>query len=244
MVIDFPADDCSSMIAVPDGVCICESSRHGSSLTVLAPHESWGAGDSGEINAHSPGDSPGAMTESNLLMPTVKRETLGEGKFLRLVREGRWEFAERNNAHGAVAVIAVTKDPRLVLTEQFRPAVRHRVIDLPAGLAGDIAGHEHEALAITARRELEEEAGFTAKSLKHVADCTSSPGLSSEMISYFLAKNITQISDGGGVDHEQIDVHTPSIKSIKAWLSRQVKAGKLIDAKVYLGLYFAGARHH
>lgn len=177
-------------------------------------------------------------------MKKTVREILGKGKFLRLIREGRWEFAERTNAHGAVAVIAITKDQRLVLTEQFRYAVGRRVIDLPAGLAGDVAGQQQEPLAVTARRELEEETGFAAQSLKHVADCTSSPGLSSEMISYFLAKNILQISDGGGVDHEQIDVHTPSIKSIKAWLSRQIKAGKLIDAKVYVALYFAGTLQH
>ncbi|MFO0918743.1 MAG: NUDIX hydrolase [Planctomycetaceae bacterium] len=175
-------------------------------------------------------------------MPRTKRELLAEGKFLRLVREGRWEFAERTNAHGAVAVIAVTKDHRLVLTEQFRYAVGHPVIDLPAGLAGDVAGQEDEPLAMTARRELEEETGFTAKSMKRVADCTSSPGLSSEVISYFLARSVTRIGAGGGVDHEQIAVHTPSIRTIKSWLSRQLKAGKIIDAKVYVGLYFAGAR--
>jgi len=177
-------------------------------------------------------------------MPKTKRELLGEGKFLRLVREGRWEFAERTNAHGAVAVIAVTKDHRLILTEQFRYAVGRNVIDLPAGLAGDVPGQEHAPLAVTARHELEEETGFTAKSMKHVADCTTSPGLTSEVISYFLAKSVTKIGDGGGVDHEQITVHTPSIQSIKAWLSRQIKAGKVIDAKVYIGLYFAGTHSH
>lgn len=172
-------------------------------------------------------------------MPQPARQTLGEGKFLRLVRNGRWEFVERTNARGAVAVIAVTKDGRLVLTEQHRPAVGRRVIDLPAGLTGDIVGAEDEDHAVAALRELEEETGFTAKRLKLVASCSSSPGLASEVITYFFAKGVTQVSDGGGVDHEQIDVHTPSLRTIKAWLSRQAGQGKLIDAKVYLGLYFA-----
>ena len=174
-------------------------------------------------------------------MPKSARVTLGEGKFLRLVREGRWEFAERTNARGAVAVIAVTKDGRLVLTEQYRPAVGRRVIDLPAGLSGDIVGAEGEDQAVSALRELVEETGYTAKRLKHVASCSSSPGLSSEVISYFLSRGVTKISDGGGVGHEQIEVHTPSLRTIKAWLSRQIALGKLIDAKVYLGLYFAQA---
>lgn len=167
------------------------------------------------------------------------REILGSGKFLRLVKAGRWEFAERTNARGAVAIIAVTKDQRLVLTEQFRPAVSKTVIDLPAGLSGDVAGAEDEAESLSAMRELVEETGYSAKSLKHVASCPSSPGLSSEVISYFFSRQVTKISDGGGVEHEQITVHTPTIASIKSWLSRQIKAGKLIDSKVYLGLYFA-----
>jgi ADP-ribose pyrophosphatase len=175
-------------------------------------------------------------------MAKSRREILGTGKFLRLVKDGRWEFAERTNAIGAVAVIAVTKDDRLVLTEQFRPAVGKRVIDLPAGLSGDVAGLEDEEQAVSALRELEEETGYTAKKLKHVASCPSSPGLSSEVISYFFSRSVVKIGDGGGVEHEAIEVHTPAIKSIKPWLSRQKAAGKLIDVKVYLALYFAGTR--
>lgn len=175
-------------------------------------------------------------------MARVRREVLGEGKFLRLVKEGRWEYAERTNAIGAVAIIAMTTDNRLVLTEQFRPAVGCRVVDLPAGLSGDVIGAEHEDQAVSARRELEEETGYTAKSLKLVANCPSSPGLTSEVISYFLARRVTKIGDGGGVEHEEILVHTPRVTSLKSWLSRQKSAGKLIDVKVYLALAFAGVR--
>lgn len=169
-------------------------------------------------------------------MTRTRRETLGEGKFLRLVRDGRWEFAERTNARGAVAVIAVTSDGRLILTEQFRPAVGRRVIDLPAGLSGDVAGAEDEAQAVSARRELEEEAGYTAPRLRQVAFCPSSPGLSSEVIAYFFTNRATKIGDGGGVEHEQIVVHTPSLKSIKTWLRRQINAGKLIGASCVVGM--------
>jgi len=173
---------------------------------------------------------------------TVKRnrELLGEGKYLRLVRDGRWEIAERINATGAVAIIAITADRRFVLTEQNRTAVGQPVIDIAAGLVGDEPDHRNEPLSECARRELLEETGYSAKSLVHVTDCPSSPGLTNEIISYFLAKGVRKGHDGGGVGHEEIIVHTPMLRGIRAWLSKQAAAGKLIDVKVYAALYFVG----
>jgi ADP-ribose pyrophosphatase len=170
------------------------------------------------------------------------REVLGEGKYLRLVREGRWEIAERTNTTGAVAIVAVTGDRRLVLTEQHRTAVGRPVIDIAAGLVGDEAEHRDEPLRECARRELLEETGYSAKSLVHVADSPSSPGLTNEIISYFLAMNVRKTHDGGGVAHEDITVHAPSLRGIRRWLARQIVAGKLIDVKVYAALYFVGAQ--
>ena len=167
---------------------------------------------------------------------------LGQGKFLRLVREGKWEFVERVNATGVVAVVAVTDDRRIILTDQFRTAVGRNVIDLPAGLAGDIDGQEDEAFAKSARRELMEETGYRAKDIEHIADCPSSPGLTSEVISLFIARNLKRKNQGGGVDGEDIKVHTPFLRGIDRWLAKQVAAGKRIDGKVYAGLYFAKRR--
>ena len=112
---------------------------------------------------------------------------------------------------------------------------------IPAGLSGDIQGEEDEAAAVSALRELVEETGFHAQTLKHLADCPSSPGLTSEVVSYFFARGVSRVEAGGGVEHEQIDVQTPKLRTIKKWLADQVAAGKLIDPKVYAGLYFIGA---
>ena len=56
-----------------------------------------------------------------------------EGRFLRVIQEGRWEYADRVKTSGAVAIVAVTEDARLVLTEQYRIPMGKRVIELPAG---------------------------------------------------------------------------------------------------------------
>src|SRR5688572_22223229 len=63
--------------------------------------------------------------------------TIAAGRFLRLARRGTWEFVERLGASGAVCIIAVTDERKLVLIEQPRPAMNGPVIELPAGLVGD-----------------------------------------------------------------------------------------------------------
>jgi len=169
--------------------------------------------------------------------PTA-RKVLAKGKYLRLVRDGKWEIAERVNAAGVVAVVAVTDAREFVLTDQFRRAVGCHVIDLPAGLSGDLVGQKDEPGAMAARRELKEETGFSASQFHHLADCPSSPGLTSEVVSYFMADGLQRVGAGGGVENEKIEVHLPKLRSIKKWLLGQAALGKLIDPKVYVGLYF------
>ena len=81
--------------------------------------------------------------------------TIGAGKYLRLVRRGTWEYAERVGASGAVCIIAVTDDRKLVLIEQVRPAMGGPVIELPAGLVGD-GEDAGEQGSVAAGRELTE----------------------------------------------------------------------------------------
>ncbi len=170
------------------------------------------------------------------------RITLATGKFLRLIRDGRWEIAERTNCQGAVAITAITADRRLILTEQFRPAVQTAVIDVAAGLSGDLPEQRGEALLVSAQRELLEETGYEAKTWHHLDDCPSSPGLTNEIVTHFLATDCRQTQTGGGVEHEQITVHAIPLRTIRRWLKTQTAAGKLIDPKVYAALYFARSR--
>src|SRR4051794_7804257 len=93
------------------------------------------------------------------LLPKI---TLHTGKFLALVKEGQWEYAERTNATGAAIIVAVTDEQKLLLVEQYRIPVHVRTIELPAGIIGDDPGNGDEAHAEAARRELAEETGYEA----------------------------------------------------------------------------------
>ena len=168
-----------------------------------------------------------------------EREVLAQGRFMRLVKRGHWEYAERCSACGAVVLVAVTPAGKLLLTEQFRVPLNQPVIELPAGLVGDIPGEEDEAWAEAARRELLEETGYDAKRMVHLTTGPISAGFGTETISYYHAKNLKKVADGGGVEHENITVHEVPLDKVPAWLRKQQRAGKLVDPKVYAGLYFA-----
>ena len=166
-------------------------------------------------------------------------ESLHEGKFIRLLRQGRWEFADRVNASGIIMIVPVTNDNKLIIIEQFRPPVGKRVIELPAGLAGDIEGSEDEALTVAARRELEEETGYTARYMKRVAEGPPSAGMVTELITISVASGVVQSGNVGGDGEKTITVHDVPLSRVRSWLDRKEREGCLIDLKLWSGLYFA-----
>jgi ADP-ribose pyrophosphatase len=166
--------------------------------------------------------------------------TLHSGKFLALVKEGRWEYAERTNATGAAIIVAVTEEQKLLLVEQFRIPVHARTIELPAGIIGDDPGNKDETHAEAARRELIEEAGFEAGLIKALTHGPSSSGLTSETVTLFLATQLRRVGEGGGVVHEDITVHEVPLAQVHGWLKAKAKSGVLVDPKIYAGLYFIG----
>lgn len=172
----------------------------------------------------------------------MNTETLFEGDHIKLCRRGKWEYAERVKASGVVAVTVITDDDCLVLTEQFRPPVDARVIEGPAGLAGDIAGKEGEELAEAARRELLEEVGYAAEHLEPLVTGPSSAGLSSELLTIFLATGATKVAAGGGDASEDIETHEVPLDGVEDFLAAKTKAGVLVDPKVYAMIYFARRR--
>jgi ADP-ribose pyrophosphatase len=169
----------------------------------------------------------------------MEPQTLAEGKFIRLVRQGKWEYAGRKGISGIVAIVAVTDDRRIVLVEQDRVAVGRRVIELPAGLAGDSKEHAGEDLIDAARRELLEETGYEASRFERVADCPPSAGMTDEIITLFVAHGLRKTGPGKGDGSEDITLHEVPLDNVTGWLAVRQREGRLIDLKVYAGLFFA-----
>ena len=175
-----------------------------------------------------------------LLEPTqdLGSDVLFEGRFLRVRKKDRWEYVERCKTSGIVAILAITDKRELILVEQFRLPVDRRVIEIPAGLAGDIEGEENEALAKAAKRELVEETGYEAQRMEYLTEGPPSAGLSTEVVTFFRARGLKKISDGGGEGSENIRVHLVPLADLQAWIAAKQNEGCLVDYKVYAALYF------
>lgn len=162
---------------------------------------------------------------------------LHEGEFLRLLRRRHWEYVERTNARGVAVMVAVTADAELLLVEQYRLPVARPVIELPAGLVGDLGADE--PLLVAARRELIEETGYRAGRMEVLAEGPTTAGLSNEITTFCMARELTRVGPGGGDASEDITVHPVPLAELRNWLRVHGKRAA-IDPKLYAGLWLAG----
>lgn len=158
-----------------------------------------------------------------------------EGKYLRLVKRGHWEYAERTNAGSAVIVIAVTPERKLLFVEQFRIPMGAPTIEMPAGLVGDL--DEADTMEEAARRELLEETGWRADEVKVLMVGPTSSGMSNELIAFVRARGLTRVNAGGGDATEDITVHEVPVDEAPRWLAGKMAAGYSMDPKLWAGLW-------
>lgn len=164
-------------------------------------------------------------------------EVLYAGRWLTLKQRGHWEFVERNNPQGAVIIIAVTPEDRVLFVEQFRVPIRQFTIEMPAGLIGDQTHHAAEDAAAAARREILEETGYRAGRIEYLMEGPSSAGMSNEVIAFVRAYDLVREHAGGGDHTEDIVVHEVPRAQAGAWLVERMRAGYSIDPKLFAGLY-------
>lgn len=163
-------------------------------------------------------------------------ETLFEGRWLRVLRRGRWEYAERTHGEGmAVIIIAVTPDDEVLFVEQLRISLGRRTIEMPAGLVGDQSSAD--TLETAAHRELIEETGWQAEHIDVLLTGPTSSGMSNERIGFVRARGLRRVGLGGGVDSEDITVHHVPRQDAPAWLMRKHAEGFEIDLKLWAGLW-------
>lgn len=160
-------------------------------------------------------------------------EVMWAGKYVRVLKRGKWEFASRTNNINAVVILA-EYDGKVILIDQPRVPPDCRCIELPAGLVGD--EDTNATVETTAVKELEEETGFTAERVERLGDFYASPGMLSESFTLVRAHGVRRIGEGGGDENEDINVHLVERSEIANFIEQKRAEGFGVDVKLLLFL--------
>ncbi len=139
---------------------------------------------------------------------------------------------------GAVAVLALDEQDRVLMIHQYRHPVARQLWEIPAGLR-DVTG---EALVDTARRELIEETGYAAREWHALVDSYASPGIITERIRIFLARGIEAAQSDYQREGEEKFLRTawvPLAEAVQAALAGKLHNGATIQG--VLAAYIASS---
>jgi ADP-ribose pyrophosphatase len=130
---------------------------------------------------------------------------------------------------GATAIVPILDGGNVILVRQYRYAVSTELLEIPAGTLEP--GEEPEDCA---RRELEEETGYTCQTIAKLLECFVAPGYSTEKIHIYLAKDLTKTRQRTEED-EKITVENFPFEAALA----KIRSGEIQDAKTIAGLLAA-----
>jgi ADP-ribose pyrophosphatase len=151
--------------------------------------------------------------------------TVYDGKLFDVSVERWGEHAREIVEHpGAVAIVAVDRENRVVLVRQLREPARKELLELPAGTL-----EEGEEPLVTAKRELEEETGSTGGSWRELAAFYTTPGFCRERMHLFVAEGVE-----AGPARQKPDESIELVRVPVAELRRRIR--QLEDAKTIAGL--------
>ncbi len=168
----------------------------------------------------------------------LRKETVYEGHIVHLYLEtmrlpnGREATLEIIRHKGAVAIVPVQDDGRIVMVRQFRLAAGRRLLEVPAG--GLEPGEDPAECAI---RELQEEAGFYPGKLTRLGGIYTAPGYTSEYIHLFMATDLRPSVLQSDPD-EFLEVVTLSLDEVLGLIER----GEVEDGKTIAALLLAARR--
>ncbi len=162
---------------------------------------------------------------------TIQSETIYEGKVLTLkkdkveIKDGKTSYREIVKHRGAVALLPITEEGKVILVEQYRKPIEKVLLEIPAGKM-----EEGEAPIITAARELQEETGYSAKNIDLITKMYPAVGYSDEAIYIYLATGLTSgetnFDEGEDIDIVEMELD----KAVEMVMSGEIEDGKTIIA--------------
>lgn len=192
----------------------------------------------------SASSSPDQATDRECSWPVTDSQTLADGPVITMVRDqvatpsGESMTRDYVLHPGSVVIIAVDDEDRLVLIEQYRHPVRHRVVEAPAGLL-DEAG---ESPLLAAQRELAEEAGLRAENWSLLVEMFASPGCSQEFTWIYLATELSPTAAPEGFVAADEEADMTMVKVPLHEVVSQILAGQLRNPGLVAGALALHAR--
>lgn len=166
---------------------------------------------------------------SRLEEKTINTEKIFSGKVISLQVEdvelpnGKMAKREIIKHPGAVAVLALTDDDKIVMVEQYRKALAKTIVEIPAGKL-----ELGEDPATCAKRELEEETGYGCKEMEWLISFYTSPGFADELIHLYLAKGLEKKENAAPLDEDEfVNLLELSLEEAEQYMKEQ----KIHDAK-------------
>ncbi|MCD5323076.1 MULTISPECIES: NUDIX domain-containing protein [Pontibacillus] len=167
---------------------------------------------------------------------TIHTDSIYKGKVISLqvddvsLPDGNTSKRELIKHPGAVAIIPVTQEGKLVMVEQYRKALERSLVEIPAGKLEPGEGPEE-----TAKRELEEETGYTTDKLEFVTSFSTSPGFADEIVHVYLATDLKKAeSKLDGDDDEFVELLEVSLEEAEQMERDQ----RIWDAKTAYALLY------
>lgn len=170
---------------------------------------------------------------------TKSSERIFEGKVISLqvdeveLPNGNLSKREIVRHPGAVAVIAVTPEGKLVLVRQFRKPLEKTILEIPAGKL-----EKGEEPIVCANRELTEETGYQAEQMSHVSSFYTSPGFADELIHIYEATGLTE-GEAKPDQDEFVDLVEVTLEEANSF----IQSGDIIDAKTVFAIYHWKNKH-
>jgi ADP-ribose pyrophosphatase len=171
------------------------------------------------------------LTEHTLASESVFKGVLLDVRRDRVRLPDGHEAIREHIVHpGAVVIIPLLPDGKLIFEHQYRYPVAHTVLELPAGKIDP-----GEAIEATAIRELREETGHSAGRWRYLGVMHPCIGYSNERIEIFLASELLEES-APQLDHgEHLELTSLSLDEA----SQAIRTGRITDAKTITALYWA-----
>jgi ADP-ribose pyrophosphatase len=171
---------------------------------------------------------------------TIQSQSIFTGRVINVLLEevelpdGKHSTREIVKHPGAVAIIPITKEKKIILVEQYRKPLERSLVEIPAGKL-----EKGEEPQVTALRELEEETGYTTDKLTYLTSFYTSPGFADELLHIYVAEDVEKVDNPLSTDEDEfVELLECSLEEA----NQLIQEKRIMDAKTAYAILYLNFR--